>query len=122
MFERLNDERAITARTFLKQEKSLKDPRIQELQKQLLAFKLGQEASVFDVPCNDGFYAFASSPPLERYLFEHQHELTIDSNTREIQILVQNQYRPWHSAKAIIATSPSPSTKPSRSLLNGREA
>lgn len=102
----LSDERAITVKTFLKQEKSSTDPRIEILKKEFLAFKLCIPTDAFDAPCNAGFMKFASSPPLERYLFEYRDTLAVDPASLEIQIRAGGRFTPWSQAKNIIAEAP----------------
>ncbi|MDB6080771.1 MAG: hypothetical protein JWO53_43, partial [Chlamydiia bacterium] len=90
--EALNDARTVTVKTFLKDVKGSVDSRIRKLKNELLAFQLGMDAVLFDLPCNAGFLKFASSPPLERYLFEYNHQLQVDPLTQEIQILADGKY------------------------------
>lgn len=102
----LADERTITVKTFLKQEKGSTDSRIELLKKEFLAFELCIPADAFDAPCNAGFMKFASSPPLKRYLFEYRDMLQLDPETHEILIRAGGTFTPWSQAKNIIAEAP----------------
>ena len=115
----LSDEKVACARLFLKQEKGRIDPRIDELQKELLAFKLGVAAGCLDLPVNSGFSEFAANPPLERYLFEYHHKLEVNYITGEIQIMANSQYQPWSKAKKIVAKKPA--SKPQQRWLYGSQ-
>ncbi len=115
----LADEKVACARLFLKQEKHRNDPRIDELQKELLAFKLGLDARCLDLPVNNGFSRFAVNPPLERYLFEYDHSLKVNYMTGEIQILANGCYTPW--SQAINSIAQASVAKPYQGWLYGPE-
>jgi hypothetical protein len=99
--EALNNPAALAARTLLKNihKSQNKDPRIIECRKQLLAFKFGLSATILDLEVNQGFQAFASMPPLERYLMEYGHSLRVDYCNHEIKILSSGEYQGWSKLK-----------------------
>lgn len=94
-------------RKFLKEQHPNCSP-IEACRKEYLAFKLGVESRVFDLPINEGFRKFASKPPLERYLIEYNHSLQTHPETSEIHLLAAGQLRSWSQIKELALAPPAP--------------
>jgi len=84
-----------SARLLLKkiEKKAADDPRIQKLEKELLAARLAIPTTVLDQ--NDGFYAFAYKHYLYRYLLTYGDRLEVDSARQEILIKMNGRMTPW---------------------------
>lgn len=96
--ETLDDENTKVTKVFLRQAKHLNDPRITLCQRELLAYTLGINRQTLEIPINEGFEAFASSPPLHRYLAAYGDEVKV-SETGEIQLRKGDTHLPWSRLK-----------------------
>lgn len=92
-------------RKFLKEQHADCSP-IEACRKEYLAFKLGVESHIFDLSVNAGFQAFASKPPLERYLMEYKHSLHIHPETAEVHLLAGGESQPWSQVKDLVLAAP----------------
>jgi hypothetical protein len=97
------DEKVLLTRKFLRHIK-IEDPRIAECRKQLLAYKLGVKAEVFD--SNPGFQKFAARVHLDRYLMEYQHRLAVEEGSNQVSILASGHYVTWNEASKMMAAFP----------------
>lgn len=66
---------------------------VEWLHKEFLAAKLGLAVDTLDK--NEGFYNFAITHHLDKYLNEYQHTLEVNPENSEILILQNGQMRPW---------------------------
>jgi hypothetical protein len=97
-------------RLFLKYvgRKECSEPLKSEIKKELMALKLGLESELFEHEINQGFLAFASFPPLERYLAVYRHQLQVEPTSGAIQLLYQGQYSSWHTIRPHVSQSSPP--------------
>lgn len=104
----LKDDSLKVTRKFLRSinPKHYNDPHVNVCCRQLLAAKLGLEIDVFIN--NPGFEEFAYKSHIERYLSDFGHSIHINSDSKEISLMFQGQYTPWHQIKDLIDELPPP--------------